>query len=120
MGSLISREALVEVITNVQEHMREANVKPVPVDAREIFTLFIEMVNAQPPVEAVPVVHGTWVNTDGYDEWECDNCGYLICGYDDEPSKGEMKFCNMCGADMRKKVKQNERKKYGKLNGNMQ
>lgn len=57
-----------------------------------------------PTVEAVPVVYGTWINTDYYDEWECDNCGYLICGYDDEPSKGEMKFCNMCGADMRKKV----------------
>lgn len=54
MSDLISREALIGVIKNVQEHMREANAKPVPVDAREIFTLFVEMVNAQPTVEAVP------------------------------------------------------------------
>lgn len=30
--------------------MREANKNPVPVDAREIFTLFIEMVEQQPKV----------------------------------------------------------------------
>lgn len=72
--------------------------------ANECKSSFRRMIEEQPTVEAVPVVHGTWINTDGHDEWECDNCGYLICGYDDEPSKGEMKFCNMCGADMRKKV----------------
>ena len=101
MSDLISRSALVEVIKNVQEHMREANAKPVSVDAREIFTLFIEMVNAQPPVEAVPVVHGEWVseyiNRYGH---PCHCCS--VCGF--KASYQDKNFCPNCGADMRKKV----------------
>lgn len=99
MDDLISRSKLIE-------HLKRCRVRHAQT-SREINLLkrCEDIVEEQPPVEAVPVVHGTWINTDGYDEWECDNCGYLICGYDDEPSKGEMKFCNMCGADMRKQVK---------------
>ena len=47
---MIDERKLIEVIKNVQDHMREANANPVPVDAREIFTLFIEMVEKQPKV----------------------------------------------------------------------
>lgn len=65
---------------------------------------FLRMIDEQPEVEAAEVVHGRWENTDGYDEWECSECKHLICGYDDDPADGEMKFCSMCGADMRKKV----------------
>ena len=97
MSDLISRSALVEVIKNVQEHMREANAKPVPVDAREIFTLFIEMVNARSPVEAVPVVHGEWI---GGKWWK--NCS--VCSEVFTPTTKLPNFCPNCGADMRKKV----------------
>lgn len=48
---MIDERKLIEVIKNVQDHMREANANPVPVDAREIFTLFIEMVEKQPKVD---------------------------------------------------------------------
>lgn len=47
MGRLIDEDLLIDVIKNIQDHMREVNKKPVPVDAREIFTLFIEMVEKQ-------------------------------------------------------------------------
>lgn len=47
MGRLIDADLLIDVIKNIQDHMREVNKKPVPVDAREIFTLFIEMVEKQ-------------------------------------------------------------------------
>ena len=47
---MIDEKKLIEIIKNVQYHMREANKNPVPVDAREIFTLFIEMVEQQPKV----------------------------------------------------------------------
>ena len=45
---LIDADNLIEIIKNIQDHMREANKKPVPVDAREIWTLFIDMVEKQP------------------------------------------------------------------------
>ena len=45
---LIDANELVEVVKNVQNHMKEVNKKPVPVDAREIFALFVEMIDFQP------------------------------------------------------------------------
>lgn len=57
MKFMIDEKKLIEVIKNVQEHMREVNKKPVPVDARDIFTLFIEMVERQPKV-------GEWIPAD--------------------------------------------------------
>lgn len=44
---MIDEKKLIEVIKNVQDHMKEKNKEPVPVDAREIFTLFFEMVESQ-------------------------------------------------------------------------
>lgn len=53
---MIDEKKLIEVIKNIQDHMREVNAKPVPVDAREIFTLFVEMVEHQSKVgEWIPV-----------------------------------------------------------------
>lgn len=45
---LIDANELIEVVKNIQNHMKEVNEKPVPVDAREIFSLFVEMIDCQP------------------------------------------------------------------------
>lgn len=56
-----------------------------------------------PTVEAVPVVHGEWVPVPSSDmatgkAYECSNCKKMRYGAFLPP------FCQMCGADMRKKA----------------
>ena len=60
------------------------------------------VVAQQPTVEAVPVVHGEWRHIGG-DEWCCSECANVIstAGSWEKPTG---KFCEECGADMRKKV----------------
>ena len=59
-----------------------------------------DIINEQPTIEAVPMVHGEWVNG------KCSNCGEYIptdtrIDFVDEE---DCAFCYSCGADMRKKV----------------
>ena len=68
----------------------------------EIFKFILE---EQPTVEAVPVVHGEWKFNHFYGEWECSECGSLIALSDDE--NGHANFCPNCGADMRSRKKGN-------------
>ena len=60
------------------------------------------VVAQQPTVEAVPVVHGEWRHIGG-DEWCCSECGNVI-STEGSWEKPTGKFCEECGADMRKKV----------------
>ena len=59
------------------------------------------LIDAQPTVEAVPVVHGEWVNEyiNRYGH-PCHCCS--VCGF--HASYQDKNFCPECGADMRKKV----------------
>lgn len=59
------------------------------------------LIDAQPTVEAVPVVHGEWVNEyiNRYGH-PCHCCS--VCGF--HASHQDKNFCPECGADMRKKV----------------
>ena len=61
------------------------------------------LIDNQPTVEVVPVVHGEWINTDGYYEWTCSECGQEE-DCDDYPTEYGINFCPRRGADMRKKV----------------
>ena len=61
------------------------------------------LVEFLPTVEAVPVVHGEWIRVPSSDmatgqAYECSNCKKMRYGSFLPP------FCQMCGADMRKKV----------------
>lgn len=58
----------------------------------------IDLINNQPTVDAVPMVHGRWVHLGG-DEWCCSVCGFIITteGSWDKPAK---KYCEDCGAKM--------------------
>lgn len=57
------------------------------------------IIEMQPKVDAVPVVHGRWAHLGG-DEWCCTACGEVIHteGSWEKPDK---KYCYECGADMR-------------------
>ena len=73
----------------------------------------IDLINNQPTVDAVPMVHGRWVHLGG-DEWCCSVCGFVITteGSWDKPTK---KYCENCGAkmDMRSTVNNNANKEIG-------
>ena len=62
----------------------------------------LEIIDKQPPVEAVPVVHGEWVADERgiYFCSTCDSEAYWDTDY------GQQLFnhCPYCGADMRKEV----------------
>lgn len=58
----------------------------------------IDLINNQPTVDAVPMVHGRWIHLGG-DEWCCSAYGFVITteGSWDKPTK---KYCEDCGAKM--------------------
>ena len=86
MSDLISREALLE---NMEKYC----------DMQDLYlpTHFIDMVEDVPTVEAVPVVHGEWI--DGC----CSNCGAYVPTDSriDFISEEDCNFCYSCGASMR-------------------
>lgn len=55
------------------------------------------LIDAQPTVEAVPVIHGEWIGGKWYKE--CSVCSEVFT-----PTTTLPNFCPNCGADMRKKV----------------
>ena len=105
MSDLISREALLDVIEK-QKSDNDAYCR-MCIDSMK------EIIEEQPTVEAVQVVHGEWLDFYGvYSTAECDQCAecYEVSPYS-EPKKEYFEafkqcynFCPNCGADMRKKV----------------
>lgn len=96
MSDLISRKVLLEAL----KKSRKCHAQ----DGRELELLCRceNIVNEQPPVEAVPVVHGEWIYNRNY-TWECSECGFRpFKGY--IPKEPGFNFCPNCGSDMRKKV----------------
>ena len=93
---LISREALIE-------DFRELNWLQGDTAVIE------DIINEQPTIEAVPVVHAEWKMRGG--KLYCTNCGKKALeekDRDDWYGCERSNFCPHCGADMRKKVR------YGK------
>lgn len=94
---LISREALKELLQHKRNSLQGIGGDEYALKA---FDYCIKRINEQPTIEAVPVVHGEWVNG------KCSNCGEYIptdtrIDFVDEE---DCAFCYSCGADMRKKV----------------
>ena len=60
-----------------------------------------DIINKQPTVDAVPVVHGHWEivpndeNTDGYYKMRCSVCGEILWSI-----QSEELYCCKCGAKM--------------------
>ena len=70
-------------------------------DFGEIVERFLQTVDEQPTVDAVPVRHGHWEivpndkNTDGYYKMRCSVCGGTLWSI-----QSEELFCCKCGAKM--------------------
>ena len=47
MSRLIDADLLIEIVKNVREHIKETNENPVAVDAVDMFSLFVEMIDNQ-------------------------------------------------------------------------
>lgn len=56
-------------------------------------------INNLPTIEAIPVVHAEWKETEYY-TWECGNCGFHpFKGY--IPKEPNFNFCPNCGCCMK-------------------
>ena len=65
--------------------------------------VIIDIAKELPTVEAKPVVHGEWVDTDF--GTHCTACGRSYDPFEIKPREvRKFDFCPNCGADMRKKV----------------
>lgn len=89
MADLIDREDLMRKHTTSFMHNNGHNT------VAELQVL-LKLINEQPSVEAVPVVHGHWDCRNPQDHWEyrkysCSNCG--AGGY-------QTRYCSACGAMM--------------------
>lgn len=94
MNDLISKSALIKVV--------EADINrcyALGIGGVGALSHFIDEINEQPTIEAVPVVHGYWSKTgcsdldDIYFGRKCSVCGFAICG-------DACNFCPDCGAKM--------------------
>lgn len=54
----------------------------------------LEYINATPAIDAVPVVHGRWIE-DNYGYFHCSECGFEW-----DESEVTSKYCPDCGAKM--------------------
>lgn len=103
---LVDADALVEKIENNCQEWKSSSVGCI---AKSATNDCIKIIKSQPTVEAVPVVHGEWLNFIGdYSTAECSECGECYeVSPDDEPKaeffelfKELYRFCPRCGARM--------------------
>lgn len=99
MSDLISRSALIDALKIDRACICSHVFCHVDCDAEEeLMVDLVQMINNQPTIEAVPVVHAEWIEigvTCGIPILKCSNCG-------NEHLKLHENFCGYCGADMRK------------------
>lgn len=97
MSDLISRSALIE---KIEERIQSGIFHGASYYMLERFKV---MVRDAPAVEAKPVVHGEWIDTQPDYHPGCGNNAHVcsVCGdyYTTEPE--DLFFCPRCGADMR-------------------
>lgn len=85
MSDLISREALMKYMRDYKWEFA----------LNSDFSKAIEMVDVQPAVEAVPVVHGEWIPYT-ISKLFSHTCSVCHCDVEEKTP-----FCPNCGADMR-------------------
>lgn len=100
---LISREALKELLQHKRNSLQGIGGDEYALKA---FDYCIKRINEQPTIEAVPVVHGEWIESEFPEEkFCCSVCGGACWYYDCEGEVARSRFCPNCGAKMdRKKV----------------
>ena len=94
MDDLISRMAAIEYfMTNLAWHDEDGYEIDDADEKREIIT---DLVNGIPAVDAVPVVHGRWVNKNEEGVYGPTYCS--VCDF--ELRIDDMPYCPKCGAKM--------------------
>jgi rRNA maturation endonuclease Nob1 len=101
---LISREALKELLQHKRNSLQGIGGDEYALKA---FDYCIKRINEQPTIEAVPVVHGEWIDDtgclDSVPQYKCSKCGKKPILSSNWVSL-LTDFCPCCGADLRKKV----------------
>ena len=92
MSDLISREALIDSLYSCEE-----------LKGRKTIEAVAKTIMEQPTVEAIPVVHGEWIDIREFSK-DVPKCKCSICGYIHIGLESDSNFCPNCGAGMRKKV----------------
>ena len=105
MRELIDRKSLIEALRKDIQEYKDTDGQSIPFKTGMLYRKIdvIKIIKEQPPVEAVPVVHGEWILEEkaGVDYWCCSHCHKIRSEYYAKPKDN---FCPECGADMRKKV----------------
>lgn len=60
----------------------------------------LRIVDEQPTVDAVPVVHGRWVGKEGLYQGKCSACGYMTYDKTADWARRYWHYCPNCGARM--------------------
>ena len=99
MSDLISRSKLLDIVENKYRDI-VAGAYPFNIVAHDL----AKIIKEQPAVEAVPVIHGEWIDNgekdmNGVSKPFAISCS--ICG--SSAGTSWMNFCPNCGADMTKK-----------------
>lgn len=100
MGKLIDADKLKR---KCQKTATEAWKMKIKASIETTLNQFIDWIDQAEPVDAVPVVHGRWMEIPEAEMFMCSECGEPGLSFDDvyiydlKPAN----FCPNCGADMR-------------------
>lgn len=103
MSDLISRSALINALKIDRACIYSHVFSHVGCECEEeLFIDLKQLINNQPTIEAVEVVHGKWIVKDtGFAKFDsCSECGFCL-GF--VGAGKSVNFCPNCGADMRKR-----------------
>lgn len=101
MADLIDRDALISTLKDIIADYKEEKSFSTDFAATIVYDILKNCVKAAPTVDAVPVRHGKWMQSDkhGYATIECSECGAVF-----DQQMIPFKFCPNCGADMREET----------------
>lgn len=102
MSDLISRKALFEEIKSLTVTVMglRAGKGVLHEYAKQYRDTLLRIINEQPTIEAVPVVHGEWIKAEN--TWVCSVCHKEnACAYDETLCRFTDFFCPKCGAMMK-------------------
>lgn len=98
---LISKKALLSDLCEDREEGTFCFTDSQAEAADKIIVYVTKRINAQPTIDAAPVVHGRWIHLDQEESTisgKCSCCGWEAHYYEDDVA--DMPYCPNCGAKM--------------------
>lgn len=99
MQRLIDANALDEKLESLKQRYAAQGRSQVADDYNFVQTVL----STAPTIDAVPVVHGWWIEREGYNfdkYYDCSACGESFCFIEGEPGDNFYYYCSNCGAKM--------------------